>query len=109
MAIYDNKHWLLSHIRNSFISTDDTGMCEIVMLGEDFPKLLHAKSMAEKGKIELSTPSKTGDDSCDGEYERERVMEFDCYPEMDQSDEDDMDPLTESYDLQHDMDFGMHR
>lgn len=25
MALYDNKYWLLSHIRNSFISTDDTG------------------------------------------------------------------------------------
>ena len=25
MAYYDNKHWLLSHIRNSFISSDDTG------------------------------------------------------------------------------------
>ncbi|XP_050511268.1 stress-activated map kinase-interacting protein 1 isoform X1 [Diabrotica virgifera virgifera] len=34
MALYDNKYWLLSHIRNSFISTDDTGMCELVMSGE---------------------------------------------------------------------------
>lgn len=25
MATYNNKHWLLSHIRTSFISTDDTG------------------------------------------------------------------------------------
>ncbi|KAK9871200.1 hypothetical protein WA026_011481 [Henosepilachna vigintioctopunctata] len=24
MALYDNKYWLLSHIRNSFISSDDT-------------------------------------------------------------------------------------
>lgn len=28
MALYDNKHWLLSHIRDSFISTDDTGECQ---------------------------------------------------------------------------------
>lgn len=35
MALYDNKFWLLSHIRNSFISTDDTGMCELVMSGEN--------------------------------------------------------------------------
>ncbi|XP_066147220.1 stress-activated map kinase-interacting protein 1 [Euwallacea fornicatus] len=35
MALYDNKYWLLSHIRNSFISTDDTGMCETVMVGEE--------------------------------------------------------------------------
>lgn len=25
MASYDNKHWLSSHIRNSFIVSDDTG------------------------------------------------------------------------------------
>lgn len=37
MATYNNKHWLLSHIRNSFISTDDTGMCEAVMLSDDLP------------------------------------------------------------------------
>lgn len=40
MALYDNKYWLLSHIRNSFISTDDTGMCELVMVGETLPKHL---------------------------------------------------------------------
>lgn len=40
MALYDNKYWLLSHIRNSFISTDDTGMCELVMVGENLPDSL---------------------------------------------------------------------
>ncbi|XP_065166756.1 stress-activated map kinase-interacting protein 1 [Atheta coriaria] len=40
MAFYNDKHWLLSHIRNSFISTDDTGMCEIVMEGQNLPKNL---------------------------------------------------------------------
>lgn len=39
MALYDNKYWLLSHIRNSFISTDDTGTCELVMVGEDINPL----------------------------------------------------------------------
>ncbi|CAH0559047.1 unnamed protein product [Brassicogethes aeneus] len=34
MALYDNKYWLLSHIRNSFITTDDTGLCELVMMGD---------------------------------------------------------------------------
>ena len=33
MAFYDNKLWLLSHIHNSFISSDDTGVCEMVMGG----------------------------------------------------------------------------
>lgn len=37
MALYDNRHWLLSHIKNSFISSDDTGMCEAVII-DDIPK-----------------------------------------------------------------------
>ena len=36
MAFYDNKLWLLSHIHNSFISSDDTGVCEMVMGGGNF-------------------------------------------------------------------------
>ena len=39
MASFNNSHWLLSHIRNSFISTDDTGISEIVMNSDDLPKL----------------------------------------------------------------------
>ncbi|XP_050419771.1 stress-activated map kinase-interacting protein 1-like isoform X4 [Adelges cooleyi] len=35
MALYDSKHWLLSHIRNSFISSDDTGISEVVMGGDN--------------------------------------------------------------------------
>ncbi|XP_011304449.1 target of rapamycin complex 2 subunit MAPKAP1 [Fopius arisanus] len=77
MALYDNKHWLLSHIRDSFISTDDTGMCELVMLGEDIPKQLKA----------------------DGEP---------CYPGDEESDDEDLDAMSESYDIQMDMEFG-HR
>nr|CAI5822841.1 unnamed protein product [Callosobruchus analis] len=45
MALYDNKYWLLSHIRNSFISTDDTGMCELVMAGEGKDIKLHLSKM----------------------------------------------------------------
>lgn len=37
MALYDNRHWLLSHVKNSFISSDDTGMCEAVII-DDIPK-----------------------------------------------------------------------
>ncbi|XP_014251577.1 target of rapamycin complex 2 subunit MAPKAP1 [Cimex lectularius] len=38
MALYDNKHWLLSHIRNSFIAADDSGMCEVVMICDNIAK-----------------------------------------------------------------------
>ncbi|XP_034949832.1 target of rapamycin complex 2 subunit MAPKAP1 [Chelonus insularis] len=77
MALYDNKHWLLSHIRDSFISTDDTGMCEMVMLGEDIPKQLKANGAR-------------------------------CYPGLEESDDEDLDAMSESYDMQMDMEFG-HR
>nr|CAG4641729.1 EOG090X072S [Eurycercus lamellatus] len=38
MAFYDNKYWILSHVRNSFLYSDDTGMCEMVMQNTDVPK-----------------------------------------------------------------------
>lgn len=34
MALYDDPKFILSHIRHSFITCDDTGMCEMVMLNE---------------------------------------------------------------------------
>jgi hypothetical protein len=34
MAFYDDRKFILSHIRHSFITCDDTGMCEMVMLNE---------------------------------------------------------------------------
>lgn len=78
MALYDNQHWLLSHIRDSFLSTDDTGMCEMVMLGEDIPKELRTNGILQ------------------------------CYPGMEESDDEDLDALAESYDIQMNMEFS-HR
>ncbi|KAK2584441.1 hypothetical protein KPH14_006821 [Odynerus spinipes] len=78
MALYDNQHWLLSHIRDSFLSTDDTGMCEMVMLGEDIPKELRTNGTLQ------------------------------CYPGTEESDDEDLDALAESYDIQMDMEFS-HR
>lgn len=37
MALFDDKRFLLSHIRHSFITGDDTGVCEMVMLHEMMP------------------------------------------------------------------------
>ena len=36
MAFYDNRLWLLSHIHNSFVSSDETGICEMVLSPETF-------------------------------------------------------------------------
>lgn len=35
MAMMDNANFLISHIRNSFITSDDTGMCEIIIENEE--------------------------------------------------------------------------
>lgn len=35
MALCDDKRFILSHIRHSFITCDDTGMCETVILNEN--------------------------------------------------------------------------
>ena len=40
MALYDNKLWLLSHVHNSFISSDDSGVCELVLGSGDFKQEL---------------------------------------------------------------------
>ncbi|KAG8212674.1 hypothetical protein J437_LFUL019533, partial [Ladona fulva] len=81
MAMYDNKHWLLSHIQNSFISCDNTGICEMVMLGEELPK-----KFASLSKVE-------------------------CYPGMESlgDDADDSDLLAQSFELQSELGFGAHR
>lgn len=96
MATYNNKHWLLSHIRNSFISTDDTGMCEAVMLSDDLPS-----KCIELYKKRRDTITKRSTNRPPDEYE--------WYPGLDQSDDDDLDPLSESYDVQMDQDYGLRK
>lgn len=34
MALFDDRRFLLSHVRHSFVTCDDTGMCELAMLNE---------------------------------------------------------------------------
>jgi len=40
MAFYDNKLWLLSHIHNSFISSDDSSVCETILSSGNFKEEL---------------------------------------------------------------------
>lgn len=35
MAMMDNAGFLLAHIRNSFITSDDTGMCELIIENDE--------------------------------------------------------------------------
>lgn len=103
MATYDNKIWLLKNIRDAFIATDDTGLCEIVMAGEDFSKVFQNKAIEEKkrireGRLMQPGPSKHKDgmgDISEEEIGKEIVTQFDPYPDMDDSEDDD--PLCGSY------------
>ncbi|PZC71434.1 stress-activated map kinase-interacting protein 1 isoform X1 [Helicoverpa armigera] len=113
MATYDNKIWLLKNIRDAFIATDDTGLCEIVMAGEDFSKVFQNKAIEEKKRIRETRltqpgPSKGKDmmgDISEEEVGREIVTQFDPYPDMDDSEDDD--PLCGSY-VRYE-EFGGHR
>ncbi|XP_076047447.1 SAPK-interacting protein 1 [Oratosquilla oratoria] len=51
MAMYDDRQWLISHIQNSYVTSDDTGLCDVVLLGEvpphhlaEFPCLMDSDS-----------------------------------------------------------------
>uniref|UniRef100_A0A8D8YXE3 Stress-activated map kinase-interacting protein 1 n=2 Tax=Cacopsylla melanoneura TaxID=428564 RepID=A0A8D8YXE3_9HEMI len=79
MALYDNQHWLLSHIRNSFISSDDTGMCEVVMMSENIPQqMIQTKYSIYPGLGESD-------------------------------EEDDLDMLSQSIDIHSDLQYGLLR
>ncbi|XP_050356259.1 stress-activated map kinase-interacting protein 1 [Nymphalis io] len=97
MATYDNKAWLLKNVRDAFIATDDTGLCEIVMAGEDFSKIFQNKAMEERKRerdkifYEPST-SKGKETGTDDDEDRDLVTRFDPYPDMEDSDEDEPCP-----------------
>lgn len=55
MALFDDRRFLLSHINHSFITGDDTGICEMVMLDEDVfenqhQRCLHIEGLDEQEK-----------------------------------------------------------
>ncbi|XP_053601076.1 stress-activated map kinase-interacting protein 1 isoform X2 [Plodia interpunctella] len=113
MATYDNKIWLLKNIRDAFIATDDTGLCEIVMAGEDLSKIFQNKSIEDKKNIKegrfnqsILNKGKEGmEDISEDEDEREIVTQFDPYPDMEDSEDDDL--MCGSY-IRYE-EFGGHR
>lgn len=106
MATYNNPHWLLSHIRNSFISTDDTGLSETVMLLEDIPHQyaqFHKQTVAAR-IVQENQSTESNHISLTRNFE-----DFFCYPGLDDSDEEEIDSLSQSYEIQMDQDVGFHR
>uniref|UniRef100_A0A1A9ZYC8 Uncharacterized protein n=1 Tax=Glossina pallidipes TaxID=7398 RepID=A0A1A9ZYC8_GLOPL len=110
MATYSNKHWLLSHIRNSFISTDDTGMCETVMV-DDMPKLYLRKyhGNGTTRNQQQQRRSMGSNQLCRNLDPPLQEVDFVCYPGLDQSDDEDIDLTTQSFDIQMYPEVGAHR
>lgn len=90
MATYNNSHWLLCHIRNSFISTDDTGLCETIMMSDDLPTIYaeNHRSHKHRRSMKIGNPGTGPPD------------DFYCYPGLDANDADEMDLLSQSYDVE---------
>lgn len=87
MATYNNKHWLLSHIRDSFITTDDTGICEAVMMSDDMPRAYLRNLQRD---IDEGVPSSTGG----------LPVELCHYPGYDEQEEEEEDPdMASSYEV----------
>lgn len=57
MAMTDNARFLISHLRNSFITSDDTGMCELIIESEDYDEY------DSKSRLDSSSISDSGMDS----------------------------------------------
>ncbi|XP_017478152.1 PREDICTED: stress-activated map kinase-interacting protein 1-like [Rhagoletis zephyria] len=117
MATYCNQHWLLSHIRNSFISTDDTGMCETVMLSDDMPKHFLQKYHTTAVENNISNQNRQQNRKSIGNKQQFQRMldpalqevDFVCYPGLDQSDDEDMNLTTQSYEIKMYPEIGAHR
>lgn len=117
MATYCNQHWLLSHIRNSFISTDDTGMCETVMLSDDMPKQFLGKYQTSSVANNIVNQSRQQNRKSIGNKQQlQRILDpvlkevdFVCYPGLDQSDDEDMNLTTQSYEIKMYPEIGAHR
>lgn len=63
MAMYDDRQWLLSHIQNSYATSDDSGLSEVVLQGNwpidklvDFPFLYPDDSITSGDPCEESEP-----------------------------------------------------
>ena len=123
MATYSNPHWLLCHIRNSFISTDDTGMCETVMVSDDLPKhylrkyqgngisrSTHLQQQQRRSVVEGQQQQQQHTQQQRRNYDRPlQEVDFICYPGLDQSDDEDVDLTAQSFDIQMYPEVGAHR
>lgn len=93
MALFDDRRFLLSHINHSFITGDDTGICEVVMLDEDVFKNQHKQCLKLDGQDEENLETRLDPEAYDLDYESELF-------ESEQG---------QSYDIASDLDYICHR
>lgn len=93
MALFDDRRFLLSHINHSFITGDDTGICEVVMLDEDVFENQHQICLKLLGQNEQKPEDRLDPEAYDLNYESELF-------ESEQG---------QSYDIASDLDYICHR
>lgn len=54
MAFFDDPKLLTAHLRHSFITSDDTGMCELIMINEDLDKEIKTDHKFYKRSLRLA-------------------------------------------------------
>ncbi|XP_039260172.2 target of rapamycin complex 2 subunit MAPKAP1-like [Styela clava] len=123
MAMLDNPDWLLDHIRHSFITSDDTGMCEMVLQDNDMMTLsqhrLRIKELKEAKRIERAKknqkkglPESFGRSTPVGSPRRtpsESSTTSSSNPVIDADSSEALSPLAPSPDILSGWDFGVRR
>ena len=94
MALFDDRRFLLSHINHSFITGDDTGLCEVIMLDEDVFENQHQRCL----KLIDQSGSEKPEDRLDPE-----AYDLNYESELFESDQ------GHSYDIGADIDYICHR
>lgn len=54
MAFFDDPKILIGHLRHSFITSDDTGMCELIMVNEDLDKEIKSDNTFSKRSLKFA-------------------------------------------------------
>lgn len=123
MAMLDNPDWLLEHIRHSFITSDDTGMCEMVLQDNDMMTLdqhrLRIKELKQVKRAERAKknqkkglPESFGRSTPVGSPKRspsDASSSSSSTPAIDAESSEDISPLAPSPDILSGWDFGVRR
>nr|CAB3263639.1 target of rapamycin complex 2 subunit MAPKAP1-like [Phallusia mammillata] len=107
MAMVDDPDWLLAHIQHSFITSDDTGMCEMVIQDNDLLTLEdHRKQMKEIYNLNSTKHKPTGSYGKASGIASTRILSETGSPS---SEEGQFLALAPSPDIMSGWDFGIRR